>query len=562
MDAIERQVIAARRRLMLGQFGKLLCWALTICWFIAATAIVSRAIWVLPSWLGASDQKSWSIAWITGASVVAFLASAFWTVIGRPSLPSVAATIDDRFGMKQRLGSVLTMGSSDRETPMGKALVEDASTRAARLHIADRFSLKPTKLGWLPLAPALLIAVALSFGPAVATIASSKLTPAMQAQVEQIKKSTESLKKKIRDQREKAEAAGLKDAAQMFTKMEADMEKMSKRESIDPKEAMIAINDLKKQLDERRKELGSPDSMKKALAKMSESEKGPAESIVKAMKEGDFGDAKKAAKTLAEKIKNNDLSNQEKAALQKQVEQLRDQMKQAAEAHEAEKQQLQQQIEEARRDGRSDDAAKLQQKLNEIETKDGQMQKMQQMAEAMNEAAEAMANGDSERAAEAMQGMAEQLGDMQEAMEQLQDIEETLDTLSQSKDQMRCQKCSGQGCEKCQSQGQGQDGQDGESKGKGGSKYGLGKGSGLSGPEDNADGQSYESQVRGDPKKGRGLNAGNADGPNRKGVTREDVKQAVLSAEREQSDPMANQNLPRTEREHATEYFDRLRGTK
>jgi hypothetical protein len=148
----------------------------------------------------------------------------------------------------------------------------------------------------------------------------------------------------------------------------------------------------------------------------------------------------------------------------------------------------------------------------------------------------------------------------------LQDIEETLDTLSQTKEQMRCKQCAGQGCEKCKGNGEGQgqgDGNASKSKsGKGGSKYGLEKGDGRSGPEDDQEGQNYESQVRGDPKKGRGVNAGFADGPNQKGITREDVKQAVLSATSEESDALENQTLPRAEREHTTEYFERLRGSQ
>jgi hypothetical protein len=402
-----------------------------------------------------------------------------------------------------------------------------------------------------------LMATAMLFGPAIPSNASSKPTASMLAQAEQLKKSTDVLKKKITEQRKKAETAGLKEAVEMFTKLEADIDKMAKRDAVDPKEAMIAINDLKKQLDDRRKQLGSPDSMKQALAKMSENEKGPAESIVKAMKEGDFGDAKEQAKALAEKIRNNKLTPAEKEALKKQVEALRDRMQQAAEKHEQEKQQLQQKIDEAKQEGRGEEAAKLQQQMNEMQAKDGQMKNMQQMAEAMNAASKAMAEGDSEQAADALQGMADQLGDMQEAMEQLQDIEETLDTLSQSKDQMRCKQCNGQGCEQCQGNGQGDQGKNG---GKGGSKYGLGKGSGISGAEEeDKDSQKYESQVRGDPKQGRGLNGGFADGPNRKGVTREDVKQAVLGAISDESDPLENQTLPRTEREHAKEYFDKLR---
>ena len=56
--------------------------------------------------------------------------------------------------------------------------------------------------------------------------------------------------------------------------------------------------------------------------------------------------------------------------------------------------------------------------------------------------------------------------------------------------------------------------------------------------------------------------AGFADGPNRKGSdSREDLKQAIQveSALVEESDPTENQTLPRAEREHAQQYFDRLR---
>lgn len=552
MNQIENKVRAARRRLFLARFAGLFCWTLALGWLLAGVAIAARSIWALPL-----DSQTWAGGWLVTTTIIALLVALVWSWLTRPSLVAVATEIDQRFAMKQRLGSVLAMRDGDRESPMGQALVDDAVRRAERLQISERFSLAPSKLGWLPLLPAALIAIAMLFGPAIQSIASSKPTAAMLAQAEQVKKSTETLKKKITDQRKKAEAAGLKDAAEMFSKLETDIDKMAKRDVVNPREAMIAINDLRKQLDDRRKQLGSPDTMKQALAKLGEHEKGPAESIVKAMQEGEFGDAKEKAKALADRIRNDKLTPVEKEALKKQVEALRDQMKQAAAKHEQDKKELQEKIDEAKKEGRGEEAAKLQQQMNEMQAKDGQMDKMKQMAESMEAAAQAMANGDSEQAAEALEGMADQLGDMQEAMEQLQDIEETLDTLSQSKDQMRCKNCQGQGCEDCQGNGD----MHGQNDGRGGSKYGLGKSSGLSGPEeDDKDSQKYESQVRGDPKQGRGTNAGFADGPNRKGVTREDVKDAVLGAISDESDPLENQTLPRTEREHAKEYFDKLRG--
>lgn len=85
----------------------------------------------------------------------------------------------------------------------------------------------------------------------------------------------------------------------------------------------------------------------------------------------------------------------------------------------------------------------------------------------------------------------------------------------------------------------------------------------ASGPDNRSEGESesggYESQVRGDVRQGRVVVSGTADGPNRKGVTREDLGAAIEAALAEESDPLETQTLPRFEREQAQQYFDRLR---
>ena len=53
--------------------------------------------------------------------------------------------------------------------------------------------------------------------------------------------------------------------------------------------------------------------------------------------------------------------------------------------------------------------------------------------------------------------------------------------------------------------------------------------------------------------------SGPADGPNRKGVSREALKQAIEASLKEQGSPSSTQVLPRAEREHAMQYFDQLR---
>ncbi len=568
MESIKRKVLAARRRLMLVHFCRLLCWTLTAGWFMAAMAIVIRATGYWPQLIGDFSSRDWAIGWIAGASLLAIVGSLITTWVRRPSLTAVASDIDGRFGIKERLSSALAMTDQDRSSAMGAALLQDAARRAEQLAIGEKFAFRPTRLGLLPLVPALLIAAVLAIGPAVIGMASPRLTAEQQAQVDQVRKATESLKKKIREQREKAEAKGLEDATELFAKLEANLEKIEKQK-VDQKDAMIAINDLKKQLEERKQELGASDSMQKALSQLNESQKGPADSLVKAIKEGELAEAKQQAKQLVDQLKNGSLSDKQKEELKQQLQQMQQQMKKAVEEHEAKKQQLQQQIEQAKQSGNQQEADKLQQQLDQAEAQNGQMQKMQQMAESMQKAAQAMEQGDSEGASEAIQDMADELGEMQASDEQLQEIEEALDQISQSKQQMRCEKCSGAGCKDCQGQDQGQGqgqgkGKDGKpggdsDNGRGGTKYGLGKGSGESGPEDNTEGQSYESKVKGDAKAGRGLNAGYADGPNRKGVTREEIKQAVLSGTSDESDPLDGQVLPRAERDHTQEYFDRLR---
>ncbi len=169
-----------------------------------------------------------------------------------------------------------------------------------------------------------------------------------------------------------------------------------------------------------------------------------------------------------------------------------------------------------------------------------------------------MQKGEGDQAADALDQMADQLGEMQQEMSELEDLDSALDQLSQSKNQMRCDKCGGAGCQQCQ--GNGMNFGMGQGNGNG---DGLGSGSGYGDrPEQEEDTNTYDTQVRGDVKKGKAIIAGFADGPNRKGITREDVKLAIEGSLSEESDPTENQTLPRTEREHAQQYFDQLREGK
>ena len=185
----------------------------------------------------------------------------------------------------------------------------------------------------------------------------------------------------------------------------------------------------------------------------------------------------------------------------------------------------------------------MQQQLNQMQQKDSQMQQMQKMAQAMDDAMKSMQQGDGKSAAEAMDQIAQQLGDMADEMSELEDLESALDSLSQAKDQMRCQDCGGAGCKQCQGNGMGQQ-QFGMGNGDGeGEGNGLGRGNGFGDrPEEEGDTNTYETQVRSKVRQGKAIIAGYADGPNRKGVTRESLKSAIQGAISEKSNPAGKPN--------------------
>jgi chemotaxis protein histidine kinase CheA len=449
------------------------------------------------------------------------------------------------------------MTEVDRDSDFGLALLADADKKAAKVDVAEKFRLKPTKIGWLPMSMVPVLVVVLMLAEPMSETSASTTPKVDKTEVKQVLTAASKLKKRIQQQRRKAEAEGLKEAEDMFKKMESQLDKITKASDMNRKDAMIEMNDLKKQLEERRSQLGSTEQMKRALSQMKGLEAGPGDKVAKAIEQGNLAKAKDMVKDLADKMRQGELSEAEKEQLKNQVQQMQKALEDAVKEHKKKEKELKDQIEQARREGRSGDAAKMQQKLNQMQQKNSQMQNMQQMAESMKNAAEACENGDAGQAADALQQMSDQLGQMQQEMSELEDLDSALDSLSESKSQMRCQQCEGGGCKECQGQGQGQGQGFGQGQGQG---QGLGRGTGQGDrPESETDTNTYETQVRGKVKKGKAVITGFADGPNRKGITREDVKQAIQGSLSEKSDPSENQTLPRAEREHAQQYFDQLR---
>jgi hypothetical protein len=137
--------------------------------------------------------------------------------------------------------------------------------------------------------------------------------------------------------------------------------------------------------------------------------------------------------------------------------------------------------------------------------------------------------------------------------EQLESLDEMLDQLSDAKGEMGDM----EGDSAMNSQ-MAQMGQQGQSQMDGIPGYGLNEGKGRGDrPEEKTDTASYDSQAQGKIGKGKAVMIGHADGPNIKGQTREDVKEAVLETLGEKSDPLTDAQLPKDQKDHAREYFEK-----
>ena len=105
-------------------------------------------------------------------------------------------------------------------------------------------------------------------------------------------------------------------------------------------------------------------------------------------------------------------------------------------------------------------------------------------------------------------------------------------------------------------------GKGGKGKGKEpGDGMGEGKGEGDR-DEEESEFKDYDAQVRDEMRKGETVNGGKTGGKNRKGATREEARQAVLSAQPDEPDAIENIQLPKAQRDQLKEYFNSLRGEK
>ncbi len=549
MDQVREQVRRARRRLVWEQFLGRCVWCLLIALVVAVIAVAVPRVLVIEGLSG-----WWDTAWLVAALGGGLLAASVWTFFSRHSVVEAAIEVDRRFELRERLSSSLSLSPEDQQSEAGQAVVRDAARAASRIEVEGRFPVRLDRRAWWPLVPAavmFLLVALVDYREAASSVDPNSVADAQK----QTKTAVESLREKIAERAKQAKEKGLEEAEGLFKQIEEGTRKLTERQDIDRTKAAVELNDLARELDERRQRLGAGDEFKKQLQNMKNLGAGPAEKAAQAMKQGDWDRALEEVEKLQQQLRDGKLDAAAKEQTAQQLQQMREQLQAAADAHQQAMADLQRQIDQQKQQGNLAKAGELQQKLDQLQQQQQQMNQLQQLAQKFGQCQQCLKQGDAQQAADAMDQMAQQLQQMQQQMNELEMLDMAMNQLEMAKDAMACAQCNGQGCQKCQG---GKPGFRNQMNNMPGSGIGVGVGLNF-GPEDETPTNLRDTRVRQTPGRGAAVLSGTAEGPNVRGNVGESIKDEMTNFGAEPADPITSQRLPRASREHAEDYFRMLR---
>jgi|LSQX01.2.fsa_nt_gb hypothetical protein len=533
VDELNRQVNRARWRLGLQRFTRLVGW----CCF--ATLLIALALVLIDKYRPLGIE-GW--VWPLLGVVAGGLSAAGIAVVRGRGPIDAAIEVDRRFGLKERVSSTLALTAAERETEIGQALIADAERRIQKIEIRDQFRVAPGGPILLPLVPLVVAFLAIWLSPAVAPKDQQANAAAVKRQVQQ---AAGSLQRKLIEQRKQAQQAGLEDARRLFDRLTEQVEELSSGKQDDRKEALVQLNDLKRQMESRQQQIGGADQIRKTLEQLDPGNRGPAEEFIKSVAEGDLRKAIDQLRDLQAQVADGKLTDEERRQLAGQLDAMKNKLEDAINQHTRQCQNLQNQINQARQAGQEDEAGRLQNQLNQLRERDGQVERLQEMAGQLGQCSQSLQDGQLQDTGDLLEQLQSDLGALQQQLDEMQMLDEAMDQLCQARDQINCAQCGGVGCAACQ----------GDRPGMG---MGPGQGSGDR-PEEKTETGFYDTRVKQKIGKGSATIIGQADGPNVKGRVLQEIEEQLQSARSESADPITGQQIPRRHQDHTRDYFNRFR---
>jgi hypothetical protein len=559
---VEQQVARVSRRL----FVQLLLRHLVVGWTVA---LALTAGWMLAEPYAVANAPDWLRWAVLGGSlgVLTLLAVAL-TIRRAPSRTSAALSLDDVFGLRERVVTALSLTPDLEATSAGQALLADTFARLKGVKVSEKFSVHlPWSSAFVPAGAAAVALVALFYHPvfpvAQGETAQTKVAPEAK---KDIAKKMEELTKKPRT----PEKAGERPKSEKLRELEAKLDEIAKRPRDTTQQLRDRIKDLTP-LEEEMKRLERERTEKARMLQHQLQKKdkmmpndvpkdGPAKELSKALSEGDLEKSKQELEKLAKKLQNNELSEKEKNDLSKQLDDLQKKMERLAEQKDK-----QDQLKKLAQEGKLD-ADTLQREMEKLKKDSQKLQDLKKLAQKLGQCQKCLQQGDAGQAARSMGEAANQLAQMDLDTQELEDLKDALQRLQDAKDAL-AKACDGDGQllgGECQGEGECR------------SEFGQGRSDLLRNSNSAAEGasgrrpdgkqgkyNSYDARQQGQfNPKGQKIFDGYAPGQAFKKKAGVELTGEIQQAAQEAPDAIEVQRIPKAARDMAKGYFQNLGGQK
>jgi hypothetical protein len=557
LSPVETRVRQARRRLftqaLLNRVG--LAWgaalAIGLVWFLVEPAAVP----------GAPAYLKWAV--LGGAAVLGTIL-AIWTALrAAPSRLSAALAIDQRFDLKERVTTALSLTPQDHSSPAGQALLDDTNDKLERVTVPAKF---PVRIGWRALflpAQAAAIAILALYPPPVLTMlaggGSKKDADDAQAAEKNAPPKPAIPRTFIKPPAERSTRS------EELRQLEAELEKLyaEHNKPVDPnqekpeqvRDRQERIASAEERLQKREREMNEKfQKLQEQMEKLTELKEGeqrpdsPGKDFEEALAKGDLQKAKEDVEKLEKKARDKKLDPKDQQQLKDQLDQMEAKLERMKKEQDEKKQKLKDLIEKAKRENR--DADSLERELKNLEQEQKLTPEMQELANAIKGCKQCLDAKDFDGLADQLGNLGKQLGDIGEDLKDLDDIEEHLQNLKQMKKE---------GCKQCEGEGK-QKGEPGVHKDDA-TGYAEGATGRRKENKDAATQAGEEKRARGffDPK-GRKTYGGSTTGPAFKKASSVEMAGDIRQAVQDAPEAIEVQKLPKAAKDMVKEYFEKLGG--
>jgi len=539
LSPLHRQLTRVSRRLFLQSFLVRLAW----CWAgalgLAAAWFVAQTLW----WPGLSPEVRLGAP--AGVLVLGTILAAVLAVLQAPSKVTAALLLDEKFGLKERVTTSLTLAPGQEALPAAQALLADVNARVDRLDVGTGF---PLRVSWkstlAPTAAGLLALAAYYFQPppTQARPGSPEDLAKPPVNAAQIEEKVNKLKKK-----EPEKKPTVRVASEDLKRIEAELDQIANkprdnkeqlRERIKEMTALEdAIKHREKDLAEKSKSLQQQLKQMERMSNKEGSQEGPAKDLQKALAQGKLDEAKDELDKLAKKLKNNELTVKEKEQLAKQLQNIQQKMERLAQQKDKEDK-----LQQLRREGKIDQET-FKREMEQLKQQAKKSQDVQELAKKLGQCQQCLKQGDGKGAAKNLEEATSQLEGMSGKEKELEELSEKLQQLQDAKDSM-CQ-----GCGEGQNEGNGMGSGD-----RPGGKRPVGDKTAIN---------TFDAKGKTafDPK-GKKIFDGYAPGQNFKKRTSVEIEGEIKQASQEAPEAIEQQRIPKSARDVAKGYFRNLGGQK